>query len=139
LERLPAARTPALGELTQPEPVAPPGTAQFVDREELSAWAVFDRELPALAFEDDPEHLDAPGRARSNEFRVVHEPVQPEPYRDLTVGLVLQVRQRDRATAEGGPHEHRGPHVGQVVDHPQPACGETRMVVVLAGIPAVEI
>src|SRR5207247_629373 len=138
-ERLPGSRTGVPGELAQPGPALPPRSAQLVERENLPVGTVFDREFPSLAFEDDPEDLDSPVGAMPDEFRVVDEAVHPEPLRDLTVGFVLEIGERDRPAAERGPHEHRGPHLGEVIDHPQPTGWEAGVIVVLAGVPAVEV
>ena len=77
--------------------------------------------------------------ALGDELGVVEEAVEAEAGVDLAEGLLLQVGQRDRPTAERRPDQDRGVVVDQVLDHAQPPRRQAGVVAVLAREPGVEV
>jgi hypothetical protein len=140
LERLPDLRVGVLRELPQAEEPGLADAAELVHRQDLGLVVVqLDGELPPLHLEDAAEYLDPALLAALDELGVVEEAVEPRPRIDVAPGLLLEVRQRDRAAAERCPDE-RGRVVRlEVLDHLEPPRRQARVVAVLAREPSVEV
>ena len=139
-EALPQLRITVLGEFPEPELGRLAGAAQFVEGEDLAFVVVqFDAEFPSLGLEDDAEDVDAPFAALGDEFPVRQGSVEPIPRRHGAVDFMFQEGERDRATAEGGPHQHGAAITLKIPDLEKSPRRQARVVAVVAAMPRIEI
>ena len=139
-EALPQLRIAVLGELTQAEFGLLADPAQLVEGEDFALVVVqLDAELPALRFEDDPEHGDAALAALCNELAIGERTIHAVTRRDRAVDLLLEVGKRDRPAAKRGPDEHGAAVALDVFDLRESPRRQARMVAVMAAMPSVEV